>query len=123
MSDRIGGVPVLRISADGPALGTEADALDLIGAAGCAGAEMVVLPACRLAPAFLQLESRLAGAFLQKLANYGVRLAIVGDLSEALENSRALRDFVRESNRGRQIWFVTDELDLARRLAASPTSG
>jgi hypothetical protein len=47
--------------------------------------------------------------------NYGLRLAVVGDISELLERSGALRDFVRESNRGRQVWFVADEAELAAR--------
>jgi hypothetical protein len=31
----------------------------------------------------------------------------------------ALRDFVRESNRGRQVWFVADGDELARRPAGA----
>jgi hypothetical protein len=47
--------------------------------------------------------------------NYGLRLAVVGDISEPLADSEALRDFVRESNRGRQVWFVADVAGLAGR--------
>jgi Domain of unknown function (DUF4180) len=42
---------------------------------------------------------------------------VVGDISGALDRSASLRDFVRESNRGRQVWFVADGDELERRLA------
>lgn len=60
----------------------------------------------------------MAGDFVQKFANYRQGLAVVGDISQALTESSALRDFVRESNRGRHVWFVADEADLERRLSA-----
>jgi hypothetical protein len=47
---------------------------------------------------------------------YGVRLAIVGDVTAAIQNSSAFRDFVRESNRGKTIWFVAHMEELQQRL-------
>ena len=96
---------VAHIPADGPLLSTGADALGLIyGDA----ADWVAVPATRLDPAFFDLKSGVAGEFVQKFVNYRQRLAIVGDIGERLAESNALRDFVRESNRGRQLWFVAD---------------
>ena len=48
--------------------------------------------------------------------NYRIRLAIVGDLGEYTAESDALRDYVWESNRGDQVWFVRDDEELAKRL-------
>ena len=62
----------------------------------------------RLDPAFFDLRSGVAGEFAQKFVNYGRRVAIVGDISEWVERSTALRDFVRECNRGQQLRFVAD---------------
>ena len=47
----------------------------------------------------------------------GLRLAVIGDISEQLAASNALRDFVWESNRGDQIWFLADEDALDEKLA------
>jgi hypothetical protein len=47
---------------------------------------------------------------VQRFANYRARVAVV------VAASTALRDFVRESNRGAQLWFVADEAELTRRL-------
>jgi hypothetical protein len=43
-------------------------------------------------------------------------VAVLGDLSAWLAQSAALRDFVRECNRGTQIWLVASREDLGRRL-------
>ncbi|GAA3351176.1 DUF4180 domain-containing protein [Amorphoplanes nipponensis] len=110
MTDRLEqrhGVPVLICAPDGPPVTTEQDALDLIGAA-FSRSDVVALPVARLDPRFFTLGTGLAGAIMQKFVNYRVRLAIVGDITGHLAGSSALRALVEESNRGRQIWFVTD---------------
>ena len=113
----IGGVPVLRCAADGPLLDSEQAALDLIGEA-LGRAEVVAVPVSRIVPAFFTLATGVAGAVVQKFVNYRLRLVIVGDLTEHIAASTALRDFVREANRGGQTWFLADEAELAARLRA-----
>ncbi|HEY3501785.1 MAG TPA: DUF4180 domain-containing protein [Actinocatenispora sp.] len=112
------GVMVLRCDPDGPPIATEADALDLIGAA-FAGAEMVAVPAERLDASFFALGSRFAGEVMQKFVNYRLRLAVVGDISRHLADSSALRALVGESNRANHIWFVPDLAALDARLRAA----
>ena len=111
---------VHHVRADGPLLRSGADALGLIYDEGVAGAEWIAVRAERLDPSFFDLSSGVAGEFVQKFVNYQQRLAVVGDLSGRLEESSALRDFVRECNRGRQVWFVADAGELTRRLSALP---
>ncbi|WP_372631201.1 DUF4180 domain-containing protein [Cohnella sp.] len=60
-----------------------------------------------LSEAFFDLSTRLAGEILQKFTNYGVKLAIVGDFSGY--ESKSLRDFIYESNHGKQFFFLSDE--------------
>ena len=109
-------------AADGPALAAERDAVDILGEALGAGIEWVVIPVARLAPAFLDLKTRLAGEALQKFVTYGRRVVILGDVSEAVAASDALRDFVRESNRGRHVWFAQDLAELKGRLNRGPSA-
>jgi hypothetical protein len=113
----IGGVSVLRCAARGPELDGERAALDLIGAA-LGRAEVVAVPVARIAPEFFTLSSGVAGAVVQKFVNYRLRLTVVGDVTGQVAASAALRDFVREANRGGQTWFVTDEAELEQRLRA-----
>jgi hypothetical protein len=97
------GVPALLCAPDGPTLGD-----DRVGDALGQGATLVIVPATRFAAGFFTLSTRTAGAVAQKFVDYRLRLAIVGDLSAHVAASTALRDFVTESNRGDQLWFVTD---------------
>lgn len=113
---QIGKVSVFEVQAEGPPLGSEQDALDLIGETYGQGIDLIALPARRLHPDFLKLKTGMAGAFLQKMQNYGLRFAIVGDISGPVAGSNALRDFVYESNKHGQIVFATDMDDLRRRL-------
>jgi hypothetical protein len=59
-----------------------------------------------LAEEFFDLRSGLAGECLQKVSNYRRRLAILGDFAHVA--SRALRDFISESNRTGQVVFAKD---------------
>jgi hypothetical protein len=113
----IAGVRAWLCDDAGPAL-DERLATDIIGESLGAGVGLVVIPTARLSPAFLDLRTRLAGELLQKFVNYQRQVAILGDVSAATARSEALRDFVRESNRGRAVWFVADLAELEARLAA-----
>lgn len=115
-SDDIAGTSAFFVDSAGPLLSSEQDALDLLGLTYGAGAELLVLPVSRLDPAFFDLSTRLAGHFFQKLQNYRMRLALVGDISAALEKSAALRDFVGETNRIGHHLFVPDEAALVTAL-------
>ena len=110
-------IRVLRLEADGDPISTPDDASDLVGAAWSHQANLVTVPVERLDPEFFRLSTGIAGEIMQKLVNYRLRLAVIGDISEQLAASNALRDFVWESNRGDQIWFLADEQALDEKLA------
>jgi hypothetical protein len=112
----IGGVEVLVGAADGPPVGATT-VLDLVGDALGRAAEWIALPVARLDPDFFSLRSGVAGDVVQKLANYRLRLAVLGDIAPLTDVSTALRDWVREANRGGTVWFVADLDELAGRLA------
>ena len=64
---------------------------------------------------FFRLSSGLAGEVLQKLINYNIKLAIYGDFSGY--TSKPLQDFMRESNRGKDVFFVGNATEAIRFLA------
>lgn len=103
-----GQIAVAELPATGPALTDEQGALDVIGQVYGSGVEWVAIPAERLAPEFFELSNRQAGGFFQKLTNYQLKAVVIGDISDRLEKSKALRDFVSECNAGQQFRFVTD---------------
>jgi len=65
---------------------------------------------------FFDLKTRFAGDLLQKFSNYKMSLVIVGDFSEY--TSKSLKDFIRECNRGRQIFFLPSIEDGLEKYAA-----
>jgi hypothetical protein len=117
------GTRVLLCSPDGPAIATDQDAADLLSVAFSDQAELIAIPVARLDERFFSLRTGVAGAIVQKLALYRRRLAVVGDISDHVAASTALRDFVVEANRGQQTWFVADLAELDKRLGGQVTPG
>jgi len=115
----IAGVAVFVCPPDGARLAGDRAVSDLIGELFSSGARLVAIPLERLGPDFLRLASGVAGAVLQKLVNYRFQVAVVGDVSAPAAASVPLRDFIRESNRGKTVWFVDDLAALEAKLAAS----
>lgn len=67
---------------------------------------------------FFVLSTGLAGEILQKLINYGGRIAIYGDYSRY--TSKPLKDFIFESNKGRDVFFTAtrdEALDMLSKQA------
>ncbi len=56
---------------------------------------------------FFDLSTKILGHVLQKCKTYNVRLAIIGDYKKY--NSNALHDFIYESNKGSDFYFVETE--------------
>ncbi len=65
---------------------------------------------------FFVLSTGLAGEILQKLINYGFKMAVYGDFSGY--TSKPLHDFIYESNNGHDHFFVTSEEEAVERLTA-----
>ena len=63
---------------------------------------------------FFILSTGLAGEILQKYVNYGGRIAVYGDYSRY--TSQPLKDFMYESNKGKDVFFVADKEEAIERL-------
>ena len=87
-------------SEDEDVLRSVQDAVDVIGEAVVKGASLVVIPMGSLDPAFFKLRPRVVGEMVQKFIHYSLRVDLVGDFTELASQRAALRDFIRESNRG-----------------------
>jgi len=109
---------MLVVEPRGALLGKTRDVLDLVEEGLQQKVRVIVLPAARLDPAFFQLRSGVAGEFVQKIVNYRFKLAVIGDISTHVAQSKSLGDFVRECNRGSSILFVPDIDALEAKLSA-----
>jgi hypothetical protein len=117
------GVRIFKCGSEGAQPRNERDAADLINVAWEHRAQLIVLPVERLGDDFFQLKTRIAGEIIQKFVNYRLRVAIVGDISRYVAESSPLRDFVYESNRGDQVWFVATIEELGQRLEQAQPRG
>ena len=63
---------------------------------------------------FFILSKGFAGEILQKFINYQIKFAIIGDYSKY--TSKPLKDFIYESNKGKDIFFVSTEDEAVKLL-------
>jgi hypothetical protein len=66
-------------------------------------------------PALEGSRKIIAGDILQKFVQYQVKLAIVGDFSDA---SESLKEFIYESNKGQEIFFCATADEAKEKLFA-----
>ena len=70
-----------------------------------AGTKNIAIDKRLIVEDFFILSTGLAGEILQKYTNYGGRIAIYGDYSRY--TSKPLKDFIYESNKGKNVFFVS----------------
>ncbi len=87
---------------------TVSDALDLMASARSFGTgNALIIAQENIDASFFDLSSGFAGEVLQKFSTYRMRLAITGPTSHF--TSKALRDFIYECNKAKQILWVENE--------------
>ena len=110
------GVLCVLVESDEPVITDAQSAIDLLMSAQYdVGSKDIVIPKQLVAEDFFVLSTGLAGEILQKYVNYGGRLAIYGDYSRY--TSKPLKDFMYESNKGRDFFFVSTRDEAVAALA------
>ena len=93
-------------------------ALDLLMSAKYeAGTKYIVVDKKNIIEDFFILSSGLAGEILQKFINYGGKIAIYGDFSHY--TSKPLKDFIFESNKGKDVFFVATKEEAIQKISKS----
>lgn len=112
------GVLCVLVESDEPVITDAQSAIDLLMSAQYdVGSKDIVIPKQLVAEDFFVLSTGLAGEVLQKYVNYGGRMAIYGDYSRY--TSKPLKDFMYESNKGRDFFFVSTRDEAVAALAKS----
>ena len=91
------------------------DGLDLLGNLYYRDFDKIIIHEKNISPDFFDLKNGMAGEILQKFSNYRIRLAIVGDFSK--HTGKSINDFIYESNKGRQVNFVTSQSEAIKVLS------
>ncbi|MDR0270527.1 DUF4180 domain-containing protein [Paenibacillus sp.] len=79
------------------------------------GSNRIILNKSAVCEDFFDLKTCLAGEILQKFINYQTKIAIIGDFSTY--SSKSLKDFIYESNNGKDIFFLSDEDQAIEKLS------
>ena len=112
------GALCVLVESDEPVITDAQSAIDLLMSAQYdVGSKDIVIPKQLVDEDFFVLSTGLAGEALQKYVNYGGRMAIYGDYSRY--TSKPLRDFMYESNKGRDFFFVSTRDEAVAALAKS----
>lgn len=112
------GAQVAVVKSEIPLLTDAQSALDLVMTVQYeTGCSRIALPKAAVAEEFFILSTGLAGEVLQKFINYHVKFAVFGDFSRY--TSKPLKDFMYESNHGKDIFFAADEDEAVERLSAA----
>lgn len=110
------GVQIAVVTGEEKLVTDAASALDLaLSARYETGADRIAIDKSVIAEEFFILSTGMAGEILQKFINYHIKAAIWGDY--ARYTSKPLRDFIYESNHGRDFFFVETKEEAVRKLA------
>lgn len=110
------GQRIAVITGEAPLITDVQSALDLIMTVKYeTGCQRIAIDKTAITESFFQLRSGLAGEVLQKFVNYHIKAAIYGDYSQY--TSKALKDFIYESNSGSQILFPKTQEEAVERLS------
>ena len=108
----------VAISSDSIIIVDVDSALDLLMSAKYeAGTKYIVVDKKNIIEDFFILSSGLAGEILQKFINYGGKIAIYGDFSHY--TSKPLKDFIFESNKGKDVFFVATKEEAIQKISKS----
>lgn len=109
-----GSLKIAELEPESDLITSAGDMLDILAEAGYNDCNRLIVHEKSLHRDFFDLRTGLAGEILQKFSNYRVRLAIIGDFTDI--KSKSLKDFIRESNRGRTVSFVNSFEEAVGRL-------
>ena len=110
------GVDIALVTSDELLITDVQSALDLLATVGYeARTNRIIIDKSAIDEQFFDLSTRIAGEILQKFINYETKLAIVGDFSTY--QSKSLKDFIYESNNGRDLFFLPDKDQAVEKLS------
>ncbi len=112
---------IALVQSDEPLITDVQSALDLMATVHYeTNCNCVALNKAAIIEDFFKLSTGLAGEILQKFCNYQMKIAIIGDFSQY--SSKPLKDFIYESNRGRNVFFASTEDEAIDKLSGTPTN-
>lgn len=112
------GIDIAVVSGDEMVIVDTQSALDLVMTVKYeTGAERIAIDKEAVCEEFFILSTGMAGEILQKFMNYHVKAAVYGDYSHY--TSKPLKDFIYESNHGKDFFFVSTKEEAVQKLIST----
>lgn len=111
----INNTKIAEIISEDEIIKTTDDGLDLLGNLYYQDFDKITVYEKNITSDFFDLKTGIAGEILQKFSTYRVRLAIVDDFSKY--QSKSLKDFIFESNKMGQVYFLPTLSEALERLS------
>lgn len=112
------GVDIAVVSGEKSIIVDTQSALDLVMTVKYeTGAQRIAVDKEVISRDFFILSTGMAGEILQKLTNYHVKVAVYGDYSHY--TSKPLKDFIYESNHGKDCFFVATKEEAVQKLTGT----
>ncbi|RKQ42389.1 uncharacterized protein DUF4180 [Roseivirga pacifica] len=105
ITHKINNSTFVEVLSDELVINTIEDGTDLLANLYYQGFDGVIFHQQNVTPTFFDLKTKMAGELLQKASNFRMRVIIIGDFEQV--ESKSLQDFIRESNRGNLVNFVS----------------
>ena len=97
----------IEIQSDDVLINSEQDILDLIVDIEYRfDTKKIIINRNNIHESFFDLKTGMAGAIMQKLANYFVKMAIIGNYDNI--KNKSFQDYLYETNKNRQVVFVSE---------------
>jgi|SRR5215217_5960259 len=110
----IDGIRIAEVVAEEAVISNPEDALQLFVDIYYQDFDRIIIHEKDIVSDFFDLKTGIAGEILQKVSNYRLRLAIVGEFDKY--PGKSIRDFIFESNKGRQVNFLSSVEEALARL-------
>ncbi|MDE6973193.1 MAG: DUF4180 domain-containing protein [Lachnospiraceae bacterium] len=108
-------VKIAEVLSDEQLITDTQSALDLVMTVNYeTGSDRILLDKKNVTDDFFVLSNGLAGEILQKFINYNVKAAFYGDYTHY--TSKPLKDFIYESNKGKDFFFVGSREEAIEKL-------
>ena len=111
----IDALKIAEVNSENMIINSVEDGSDLLANLYYSDYDSIIIHEKNINAAFFDLKTGFAGEILQKFSNFRVRLVVVGDFDKY--ESASLKQFILESNKGKQVNFLSSLSEALKLLA------
>jgi hypothetical protein len=111
----IANIKIAEVNSEDLIINSVEDGSDLLGNLYYSDYDRIIIHEKNINSAFFDLKTGFAGEILQKFSNFRVRLVVIGNFDKY--ESASLKQFILESNKGKQVNFLSSLSEALKQLS------